>query len=162
MGRRPTPCHLLKKVDENFCYRPNGFLVFRYTNEFTKMTFDLFFESFCGLLLRRPTSRKCHKPKRERALFVGFVCFALTKNRCGGFSSQNDVKFAHTNSAKVSVKPVTIWGLRSKFAPLGQNQIVNRGRLRPRKGIAGLGRAQRSHSPERNISPSFTSKGTRQ
>jgi len=58
----------------------------------------------------RPSQEKaegaqCHKPKREKALFVGFVCFALTKNRQGGFSSQNDVKFPFTQAAKVSVKP---------------------------------------------------------
>jgi len=33
------------------------------------------------------------------------VRFALTKNRQGGFSSQNDVKFQQTNATKVSVKP---------------------------------------------------------
>ncbi|MBQ7380550.1 MAG: hypothetical protein IJW69_00535, partial [Clostridia bacterium] len=34
-----------------------------------------------------------------------FVCFALTKNRQGGFSSQNDVKFLQTHARKVFAKP---------------------------------------------------------
>jgi len=55
------------------------------------------------------------------------------------------VKVVLTNAVKVSVKPVTIWGLRSKFAPLVQNQIVNRGReANSKRLLRGVGQSTTS------------------
>ncbi|MBO5306313.1 MAG: hypothetical protein J6B12_06070, partial [Clostridia bacterium] len=91
-----------------------------------------------GLLSRRPQN---DLDNESNIIFASSFVWRNTKTRfalCdsfrppfskGGPVGARSPANEQFDKSKFEAQTVTIWGLRSKFAPLVQNQIVNRGRV---------------------------------